>query len=293
MALEGFRLDRVAVADAEYAVYERGAGEPVLLLHGFPETSDCWWRTAPALAERHRVIAIDLRGYGTSVAPAGGDHGEGFSKRDMADELVDVMQRRDCPRFAVVGHDRGARVAFRLALDHPFTVAGLVAINIVPTIDQFERMAGGPSLGYWPWFLLAQPAPLPERLLIADPDAVLAHAFDTWASDSHAIDAARRAAYRAAMTPSTIDAMCGDYRASFHLDCGHDDADRRAGTTISAPTLAVIGADEAQLADAGAVWRRWAPDATTVHVAGGHFVPEEAPGELLHHLEPFLASLHP
>jgi haloacetate dehalogenase len=286
----GFVAERHAVGDAEYAVFEGGAGEAVLLLHGFPETHECWWHVAPALATSHRVIAVDLRGYGASSAPAGGPRGEGYSKREMAAELVALMAARGCQSFTVVGHDRGARVAFRMALDHPHVVTHLVVINIVPTIDQFDRMGGGPSLGYWPWFLLAQPAPLPERLLVADPDAVLEHAFDTWASSPAAMDGERRAAYRAAMTPGTVEAMCGDYRASFHLDRDHDAADRDAGHRIAAPTLVVTGADEAQLEDAAAVWHRWVVDPTVVSVPGGHFVPEESPEELLAELQRFLGA---
>jgi haloacetate dehalogenase len=149
-------------------------------------------------------------------------------------------------------------------------------------------MGTGPSLGYWPWFLLAQPAPFPERMLAADPGALLDHALDTWSSRPEAIGPAHRAAYRDALTPDTIAAMCGDYRASFHLDRAHDADDRAAGRRIAAPTLVVTGADETQLADAGDVWRGWAEDVTATTVPGGHFVPEEAPEELLAVLMPFL-----
>jgi haloacetate dehalogenase len=290
VALPGFAPSRQIVGQADYALWEAGAGDPVLLLHGFPETHACWWRVAPALTASWQVIAPDLRGYGASVAPAGGPHGEGYTKREMATELVDLMAARGFDAFSVVGHDRGGRVGFRMALDHPNTVRRLAVINIVPTIDQFERMGAGPSLGYWPWFLLAQPAPLPERLLAADPEAVLDHAFDTWASFPSAIDVDRRAAYRAAMTPDSIAAMCGDYRASFHFDRDHDLADRSTGRRITAPTLVITGRDEAQLNDAEPVWRPWAEDLTVVRVPGGHFVPEEAAGDLVQQLTTFLSA---
>jgi haloacetate dehalogenase len=290
VALPGFASSRQVVGQAHYALWEAGTGDPVLLLHGFPETHACWWSVAPALTASWRVVAPDLRGYGASVAPAGGLHGEGYTKREMADELVELMAARGFDAFSVVGHDRGGRVGFRMALDHPSAVRRLAVINIVPTIDQFERMGAGPSLGYWPWFLLAQPAPLPERLLTADPEAVLDHAFDTWASLPTAIDGDRRAAYLAAMTPDTIAAMCGDYRASFHIDRHHDLADRAAGRRIAAPTLVVTGRDEAQLGDAESVWRPWAEDLTVVRVPGGHFVPEEAGGDLVEQLRRFLSA---
>jgi haloacetate dehalogenase len=287
---DGFEETDVAIDDATYRVARGGAGPPVLLLHGFPQTHECWHRIAPALAATHRVIAPDLRGYGESSAPAGGPHGEGYTKREVADELVRVMAHLGHDRFAVVGHDRGARVTSRMALDHPDRVARAAVLNVVPTVDQFERMGAGPSLGYWPWFLLAAPAPLPERLLGADPAAVLDHAFDTWADRPEAIDAERRGAYRRAMTPETVAAMCADYRASFHLDREHEAADRRAGRRISVPLLVLTGEAETQLADAAAVWRTWADDVEAGTVPGGHFLPEEAAREVLARLQSFLGG---
>jgi haloacetate dehalogenase len=289
MVLPGFREVRVAVGDADYLVATGGEGSPVLLLHGFPETHACWHAVAPRLAERHAVAAADLRGYGASRAPAGGRHGEGYTKREMAAELCELMSALGHERFAVVGHDRGARVAHRLALDHPGRVTRAAVLNTVPTVEQFERMGAGPSLGYWPWFLLAQPAPFPERLLGADPDGLLDHVFATWTGDPGAIAPEARAAYRRALDPPTIAAMCADYRASFHLDRVHDAEDRAAGRRITVPLLLVTGAEEAQLADAPAVWSAWATDVTAAEVPGGHFVPEEAPDALLAALEPFLA----
>jgi haloacetate dehalogenase len=288
VSLQGFEEGRRAVGEASYFVAQGGAGPPVLLLHGFPETHACWHRIAPALAGAHRVVAPDLRGYGATRAPAGGARGEGYSKREMAAELVALMAGLGHERFAVVGHDRGARVAFRLALDHPGRVTRVALLNVVPTVDQFERMGAGPSLGYWPWFLLAQPAPFPERMVGADPDGLLEHVFDTWASRPDAIGPESREAYRRAMTPATIAAMCADYRASFHLDRGHDAEDRAAGRRIAAPVLVVVGEDETQLADAPDVWRTWAAELTATRVSGGHFIPEEAPRELAEILAAFL-----
>jgi haloacetate dehalogenase len=276
------------IAESSYFVSRGGSGPPLLLLHGFPETHACWQRVAPELAREHEVIAPDLRGYGASEAPAGGPRGEGYTKREMASELVRLMAELGHERFAVVGHDRGARVAYRLALDHPDRVRRAAVINVVPTLDQFERMGRGPSLGYWPWFLLAQPAPFPERVLLADPGALLDHIFSSWASDPDAITPRQREIYRQALTPSTATAMCADYRASFHLDREHDAADREAGRRIACPLLLVTGEDEEQLAEAPAVWEGWVEDLTAVRVPGGHFVPEEAPEELRDALSDFL-----
>jgi haloacetate dehalogenase len=288
MSSHGLENERYPIGEANYFVSRDGSGPAVLLLHGFPETHACWDRIAPRLAEAHRIVAPDLRGYGASEAPSGGPRGEGYSKREMAAELVKVMAGLGHERFAVVGHDRGARVAYRLALDHPQRITRVALLNVVPTIDQFERMVAGPSLGYWPWFLLAQPEPFPERVLLAEPGALLDHVFATWPSNPKTITAEQRDAYLQALTPSTAAAMCADYRASFHLDREHEADDRAAGVRITCPALLVIGEDETQLADAADVWRAWAEDLTARQVPGGHFIPEEAPEELSEILSDFL-----
>jgi haloacetate dehalogenase len=288
MGLSGFEQGRYAIGEASYFVAQGGDGRPVVLLHGFPETHLCWREVAPRLSDRHRVVVPDLRGYGETRAPAGGPHGEGYSKREMAAEIVELMAACGHDRFAVVGHDRGARVAFRLALDHPEQVTRAALLNIVPTVDQFERMAAGPSLGYWPWFLLAQPAPFPERIICADPGAVLGHIFATWSSRPGRISPESRHAYLRALTPTTIAAMCADYRASFHLDRAHEADDRADRRRITAPVLVVTGEDETQLADAPDVWRAWTEDLTAAQVPGGHFIPEEAAEELAGVLGGFL-----
>jgi haloacetate dehalogenase len=277
-----------SVGAARYFVSQCGTGPPLLLLHGFPQTHACWHRIAPELARSYRVIAPDLRGYGASEAPPGGPKGEGYTKREMAAELVALMAQLGHERFAVVGHDRGARVAYRLALDHPERVSRVAVLNVVPTIDQFERMTAAPSLGYWPWFLLAQGAPFPEQVLMAAADALLDHVFSSWAGDPGAIGEEQRDAYRQAVTVSSAAAMCADYRASFHLDREHEADDRAAGRRIECPVLVVTGQEEIQLADAEEVWGRWTHELTLASVPGGHFIPEEAPRELLSSLSQFL-----
>jgi haloacetate dehalogenase len=290
VSLAGFDDQRYVIGDASYFVAQGGAGPPTLLLHGFPQTHLCWGGVAPALADANRVVAPDLRGYGASSAPAGGPLGEGYTKREVAGELVRLMAALGHQRFAVVGHDRGARVAYRLALDHPQRVTRVALLNVVPTLDQFEQMGAGPSLGYWPWFLLAQPAPFPERMIEADPTALLEHIFDTWPTRPEAISRENRDAYRQALTPPVIAAMCADYRASFHLDRHHDADDRAAGRRIAAPVLLVTGEDEVQLANAPDVWEAWTEGLTSTRLPGGHFIPEEAPGKLTEALAAFLRS---
>jgi haloacetate dehalogenase len=282
---------RVPVGGADYLVALGGSGEPVLLLHGFPQTHYCWRRIIPPLAGHHAVIAADLRGYGGSGAAAGGPRGEGFTKREVAAELVEVMRALGFEQFHVVGHDRGARVAYRMALDHPDRVKRLALLNVIPTVDQFRRMADGPSLGYWPWFLLAQPSPFPEQLLTAAPEHVLRFIFDSWTDDASAIDDDAFAVYLDALTPAAAAAICADFRASFWLDQEHEDADRQAGRQIASPTLVVTGAAETQLADAAEVWRAWAPHLRAETVPGGHFNPEEAPRALAAALDRFLTAV--
>jgi len=287
-SIPGMEYRALRVGDASYHVASAGAGPPVLLLHGFPQTHHCWRHIVPSLAERHTVLATDLRGYGTTSAPRGGPRGEGYSKREMAADLVELLGAVGIDRVAVVGHDRGARVAYRLALDHPDRVERLAVLNVIPTLDQFERMAAGPSLGYWPWFFLAQPAPFPERLIAAERAHVLRFIFDSWSERTGAVDDAAFGVYLEAFDETTIASVCADYRASFSLDREHERDDRRAGRRIECPTLVVTGAAETQLADAGEVWRTWAVDVRAATVPGGHFIPEEAPEQLARLLMEFL-----
>jgi haloacetate dehalogenase len=279
---------RAAVGDADYLAAIAGSGPPVLLLHGFPQTHYCWRGVASALAERHTVVAADIRGYGETTAPPGGTRGEGYTKREMGNDLFDLMASLGHPRFAVVGHDRGARVAYRMALDRQDRIERLAVLNVVPTVDQFERMGAGVSLGYWPWFLLAQPAPFPERLLADAPEHFLRFVFDSWAERPEAIGPEAFDAYVAALDDRTAASMCADYRASFWLDRADDDADRRTGRRIDCPVLVLTGAAETQLADAGEVWAAWAHDVRAATLPGGHFIPEEAPAELAASLAEFL-----
>ena len=281
---------RLEVRGADYLVATGGEGSAVLLLHGFPQTHYCWRRVVPSLAMQHTVIAPDLRGYGGTSAPAGGPEGQGYTKRELANDLVELTRLLGIDHLAVVGHDRGARVAYRMAVDHPNLVERLVVLNILPTLNQFERMGGGPSLGYWPWFLFAQPAPFPERLLAADPKSLLEFVFDSWTADRDAIDAPAFAEYLAALDESTIAAICADYRASFWLDRDHDAADRNAGRGIVCPMLVITGEAETQLGEAPQVWSEWARDLRAATVPGGHYIPEEASEQLAHALLEFLAA---
>jgi haloacetate dehalogenase len=290
MGIEGFAYTTVEVGSTRYRPGVAGGGSPVLLLHGFPETHYCWHRVAPALVDEHRVIVCDLKGYGETRSEPGGPLGEGYSNRDRAAELVELMARLDFELFSVVGHDRGGRVAYRMALDHREAVERLAVLNVVPTLDQFERMAERAAVEYWPWFFLAQPPPFAERVTAASAEFVLRSILESWPADPAAISEEATEHYLRSFNEETIAGMCADYRASFHIDRRMDAADRDAGRKISCPVLVHWGAEEGAMSDSLDVWRRWADRVEGGSLPSGHFVPEEAPGELAASLERFLSG---
>jgi haloacetate dehalogenase len=291
--IPGLEYERIEVGRASYRVAVGGDGPAVVLLHGYPQTHYCWREVATELALGHRVIAPDIRGYGETRAPAGGPHGEGYSKREMAADVVALLDAFGIERASLIGHDRGGRIAYRMALDHPERVERLAVLNIVPTVDQFERVTPDNAIDYWPWFLLAQPAPFPERLIAAAPGHYLRSIVGAWAARPERICHAAVDHYVAALDEATIAATCADYRASFHLDRQLDAVDRADGHRIAQPLLALWGqVDEGFAHDASPVdvWRRWGERVEGQPIRAGHFIPEEAPEELLAALKPFLAS---
>jgi haloacetate dehalogenase len=291
MPIDGFEYQAVKVGDTRYRLGVAGEGVPVLLLHGFPQTHHCWHLVAPLLAESNTVVVCDLKGYGESLSAPGGPMGEGYSNRERAAELVELMGGLGFERFSVIGHDRGGRVAYRMALDHPNVVDRLGVLNIVPTVDQFERMAEGAALEYWPWFFLAQPPPFAERVLTSSAEYVVRDILRTWTAFPDAISPEATDIYVQGFNPETIPGMCADYRASFHIDREMDAADREAGRRIDCPVLVHWGAEEDAMADGPLdVWRRWAGDVHGGPVRSGHFIPEEAPDELATSLRHYLAD---
>jgi len=289
---EGFLpLDR-QTSRVRFAGVTGGEGPPVLLLHGYPQSHATWHDVAPALAERYTVIAPDLPGYGQSrVLDAGPWH-----KRAVAAELVALMKAIGHERFAVIGHDRGARVGYRLALDHPDEVNAYTSLAVVPTLDVWPAVDHHFARGAFHWFLFLQPGDLPERMLASDPDAFLDATLNQMAGGIEKLHPAAVAAYREAFRlPSVRAAMIEDYRAAFGVDAEHDDADRRAGRKIACPVM-VLWADERLVAagmesgtlTAADVWRRWADDVRGFDVACGHLLPEQAAGTVVDRLVPFL-----
>jgi haloacetate dehalogenase len=265
-----------------------GSGPPVLLLHGFPQTHYCWHRIAPGLTAQNTVVVCDIKGYGDSRSAPGGPLGEGYSNRERAAELAELMAALGFERFAVVGHDRGGRVAYRMALDHPMIVARLAVLNIVPTVEQFERMAAGVALEYWPWFFLSQPPPFAERVVTASAEYFVRHTLDDFAGTPLSPEATE--VYVGAFTPEAISGTCADFRAAFHIDRVLDAEDRDAGRTIRCPVLVHWGAQEDAMSEGPLrVWCRWADNVEGGPLPSGHFLAEEAPDELLASLRPFLS----
>jgi haloacetate dehalogenase len=284
---DGFALERVDVGEAVLRVRHGGSGPPVLLLHGHPRTHATWHRVAPLLAGDHTVVCPDLRGYGrSSKPPTTADH-RPYSKRAMAGDCLRLMRRLGHERFAVVGHDRGGYVAFRLALDHPEAVGRLAILDDVPIGEALARCDARFAARWWHWFFLGQTAKPAERVIGMDPDA-------WYGGDPEKMGAEAFADYRRAIhDPATVHAMCEDYRAGLGIDRSHDDADRRAGRRLACPLLVLWAArdDLGELyGDVLGVWRNWADDPRGRPVDCGHHLSEEAPEELAAELRAFLAG---
>ena len=282
---EGFERIRIEVEGASINAVRGGTGPPVLLLHGSPQTLAMWHLVAPRLAEDFTVVAADLRGYGDSSKPEGGEDHDRYSKRVMVLDQVEVMKHLGFDRFALCGHDRGGRVGYRMALDHPGVVTKLAVLDIVPTWEAFSRADKAFGLGYWHWFFLAQPYDLPERLLASDPEKAL------FRGGSAAIAPEAMEEYvRCLRDPEAIHATCEDYRAAATLDCEHDETDREAGRRIGCPVLALWGRKgflEGHY-DVLEVWRAWAEEVSGRALECGHYIPEEAPKETYAALHTFL-----
>lgn len=287
---EGFEEFDIATAGTTIHGRRGGVGPPVLLLHGIPETHLMWHRVAPRLAERFTVVATDLRGFGDSGTPPSSPDHAPYSMREIARDQVEVMNTLGYDRFGVVGHDRGARCAYRMALDRPDAVTRLGVLDIVPTGEAFRRADMDFSLGFWVWSFLAAPEPVPEQLIARAPDLVVNHMLDSWSEVPGAFPAQVRAEYIAKFSePATVHAICEEYRAAATLDYQHDEADR-GKRRIACPVLALWGHDGAVASwyEPLEVWRTWADEVDGGPIPVGHFIPEEAPDETTRRLLEFL-----
>lgn len=292
MGIEGFSRSRIAVGDVTLSVHRGGSGPAMILLHGYPQTHMAWHRVAPVLARDFDVIIPDLRGYGESDAPPDDAGHKAYSKRRMAEDIVGLMEALGIGRAHVIGHDRGARVAYRMALDHPGRVDRLGIVEIVPTADFWAAWSAELALKAYHWTFLAQPAPLPESLIGADGAGYVARTLASWtlAGDLSPFAAEALDSYlRQAGDPARVAAMCADYRAGATTDRALDEADRAAGRKIAAPLRFVWGRHgfPSRTGDPLGLWRGWAEDVSGAEIDGcGHFAMEEAP-------DAFLAAMLP
>jgi haloacetate dehalogenase len=289
----GFRREILDVGNGVGICAEVGPrreAPAILLLHGYPQTRVIWHRIAPTLAIRYNVVATDLRGYGDSAKPASDANHAPYAKRAMAADQAAVMQHLGFDRFHVVGHDRGGRVAHRLAMDHAARVQSLTVLDIAPTLAMYEQTTDAFARAYWHWFFLIRPAPMPERMIGADPRQYLRHKMSDARVGIERFAPAAWAEYERCFTPGTIHASCEDYRAAAGIDLDHDRADRDAGRKLACRVLALWGAlgviercfkplDE---------WRRVADDVRGRALPCGHYLPEEQPDEVLRALEEFI-----
>jgi len=291
--IEGFQDSIITVASEDgpidIACQTAGSGPALLLLHGFPQTKAIWRHIAPELAKRFSVVVTDLRGYGASSKPVGAPDHSTYSKRSMAADQHAVMQALGHKTFSVLGHDRGGRVSHRLAMDFPDSVERLMVLDISPTLTMYENTSMEFARGYWHWFFLIQPYPIPETLIGANPEFWIKNHMGRHAGTG-IFDGQSWAEYLAgANNPESMHAMCEDYRAAASIDLIHDRADREAGKTLSMP-LRVLWGEHGLVAKCFSPIKDWQKVAKTVSgkaVPCGHYIPEELPQELLAEAELF------
>jgi pimeloyl-ACP methyl ester carboxylesterase len=287
--IPGFDYQRVTVTGGvALNTAVGGAGSPVVLLHGFPQTHLMWRHVAAALAADHTVICPDLRGYGASDKPAANDIAV-YSKRTMAADIVTLAGALGYDRFALAGHDRGALVAIRAGLDHPEAIGKLAVLDVLPTIDMWDILHGASAAVAFHLYLMAQPPGLPEQMIAASADAFFGYFLDTWARNPGSIPDDVRAEYLRA-SRAAVPSIVADFRATAGIDLEHDRADREAGRTLKMPVTVVQQDWGAALGyDAAGLWRAWAPDLVHQTLDAGHFMAEEAPERITALLRELLA----
>ncbi|SFU24338.1 alpha/beta fold hydrolase [Paraburkholderia aspalathi] len=289
----GFTDASIHVDGTQIHAIRGGNGPALLLLHGHPQTHAIWHKVAPTLAQHFTVIAADLRGYGDSGKPQGEPDHSNYSKRRMAADQVSLMRAHGFTQFAVVGHDRGGRIAARMALDHPQAVTKLVTLDVAPTLAMYEQTSFAFARAYWHWFFLVRPAPFPETLIRADPDLYLKQTIGARSAGLTPFTDAAYAEYlRCLSDPAAAHGICEDYRASITIDLDHDRASLAEGQKIECDFLALWGAQGVieQCFEPLAEWRQWSAHVSGEALPCGHYIPEEAPELLLERVLPFLQS---
>jgi haloacetate dehalogenase len=283
---------QVEVSGNNIFIRRDGDGPAILLVHGFPRTSLMWRFLAPKLADNHTIICADLRAYGRSGTPASTDDHFPYSKRAMAKELVDVMDKLGFPTFTLIGHDRGGRVSYRLALDHPKNVERLAVFDVIPILEGWNRADARFAQTYWPWILLSQKASLPESYLLGAPQAVFDNPFGHGSFGAEILEE-YVSNYR---DPARVHGICEEYRAAATIDVEHDRLDKEASKQIECPMLHLWAEggplDTFYAKDGGplGIWRQWAPRAQGQAMKGGHFFPEENPGDTAALIKQFLSA---
>ena len=295
--MDRFTTSEIQTGETSIFVRSYGSGPPILLLHGFPQTHLMWRSVAPLLVRSFTVVCADLRGCGRSGCPASARDHEPYAKRSMAQDMVTVMERLGFGRFSVAGHDRGGRVAYRMALDHPDRVERLAVLGVLPTETVWDLADARFALAFWPWSLLAQPEPLPERILAAVPEAIVDDALVGWGTSPAVFSREVRAAYvRALRNPGHAHAICEEYRAAATIDREHDKADRAIGRRIACPLLALwsargpLGTWYTEEGGPVGLWRAWGDDVQGHALGAGHFFPEEVPEQTADALNSFFGA---
>lgn len=293
MMFPGFSEFSVNVGQYAITGVQGGSGPALLLLHGYPQTHVMWHKVAPALAQHFTVVGADLTGYGHSGKPKTDSQHTPYSKRAIANDMLAVMKQLGHASFNVAGHDRGGRVAHRLAVDHPECVERIAVLDIAPTREMYANVSDAFARAYWHWYFLIQPAPFPERMILADTDAYLNHKCGLGGTGLNIFDPRALEAYRLAFrNPDTVHAACEDYRAAASIDIEHDDADDKQGRQIECPLLVLWGKQGVieRCFDPLALWRLRARHVTGGALPGGHYLAEQHPDLVLDQLQTFFSN---
>lgn len=291
--IDGFTHQSINVAGLKLAVHSCGEGSPLLLLHGYPQSSYMWRFIAPELAKSHHVILVDLPGYGDSEGPEIDPKNYAYSKQNTSNILVELMSQLGFAKFGLLGHDRGARVGFRMCLDHNDKITKFAALDIVPTLSVWDNMDWQNAMGTYHWLFLAQPAPMPETLIFAEPDHYMDHIFERWAGNKTQLPSDAIEYYkRQFRSHNVIKATCADYRSGATIDVEHDRFNQENGDKIQCPVFAIYGVSflKNMAKSPRNEWESWTTNLTDLQLDCGHFVAEEAPEQCIPALIEFFAD---